>query len=240
MSKYDKNQPETIQAMFGSIASNYDKTNAALSLQMHRLWNRKLIDHTFTSGDTRTIADLCCGTGEIAFNWLKSANIKKKAYLVDFCEEMLHCAKHKAQTLKLDKKHHISYVQADVQKLPLRNASIDCATIAYGIRNVQDPSRCFKEVLRVLKPGGKFGILELTEPENSFLYFGHRIYLRTILPIMGKLLTSNKEAYQYLCNSIHNFVKAPDLAHQLEHIGFHDIEIHPLTGGIATIILARK
>lgn len=237
--EYNKNNPDTIQVMFNSIAKQYDKTNAVLSFQLHRLWNRKLIHEVIGNASPSNFLDLCCGTGEIAFGSLKKCPYPCKAFLIDFCEEMLSCARAKAKNLNLER-HDISYIQADAQQIPLPNASIKFATIAYGIRNIKDPKKCLNEVFRVLKPGGKLGILELTQPKNPFLKFGHQVYLKNILPLMGKLLTSNQNAYQYLCNSIHTFIKPEDLQKILNESGFHTTYRHSLTGGIATILIGEK
>lgn len=236
---YNKNDPKTIQTMFNSIADSYDLTNGILSFQLHRLWNRKLIKTLFKDTSPQTILDLCCGTGEIGFGYLKKCQHPQKAYLVDFCSMMLQCAEKKAKKKKLES-HQIQYIQSDVQELPLQDNSIDKALMAYGIRNVKDPEKCFGEVFRVLRAGGEYGILELTEPTSSVLRFGHRIYLKTILPIVGKLATSNKDAYQYLCNSIHAFTKPDHLKTLLEKAGFCQTKVIPLTGGIATLIITKK
>ncbi|MBA2727812.1 MAG: class I SAM-dependent methyltransferase, partial [Parachlamydiaceae bacterium] len=116
MTDYNKNSPETIQSMFGSIAESYDRTNALLSFQLHRYWNRSLIKHTITKPNIM-LADLCCGTGEITLTWLIKALPDQTAYLIDFCPEMLECAKIKAQKLKFDQTHNLTFIQADVQQL---------------------------------------------------------------------------------------------------------------------------
>lgn len=243
MSPYNKHRPESIQSMFGSIANSYDKTNAILSFQLHRLWNRKLINKTIQPKPLtgkQTLADLCCGTGAISLPWLASQASPQKAYLIDFCPEMIDCAKNKAANLQLDKRHEINYITADVQDIPLEEASVEYATIAYGIRNVNSPAKCFKEVYRILKNGGSFGILELTEPQNKLLCLGHNFYLKTALPLIGKLFTKNGDAYKYLSKSIQTFVKPLELRCLLEQSGFRSIEIHPLSFGIATLIIGKK
>jgi len=239
MKNYHKDSPETIQSMFGSIAKSYDRTNALLSFQLHRYWNPSLVKHTIAQSDSK-VADLCCGTGEITWTWLKKALPNQTAYLIDFCPEMLECAKLKAQNLKLDLAHKLSFIQADVQELPLDSDSIDAMTVAYGIRNVKNPDKCFDEAYRTLKVGGKLGILELTEPKNPFLRFGHNLYLKTLLPKIGGLISSNRQAYEYLSQSIVAFTKPEELALRLKNANFSDIKITPLTGGIATIITAKK
>lgn len=239
MSSYNKNQPETIRTMFGSIAQQYDKANAILSFQMHKRWNDALVKHALTPSQPKILLDLCCGTGDIAYHYLKKQKSPIQVYMLDFCKEMLECAQAKAQNLGLQQ-HSISYLQADAQSIPLEDCSVDCATIAYGIRNVKNPRICIAEVYRTLRSSGKFGILELTQPENSLLRFGHKLYLQTVLPVMGKFVAYNREAYEYLCNSIQSFVLPREIEAMLKDEGFVDTHRIPLMGGIATIISGTK
>lgn len=232
--------------MFGSIAKNYDRTNAVLSFQLHRLWNPRLVKATLLKNEVKSslepsvIADLCCGTGAISLPWLETQKIAHEVYLIDFCAEMLTCAEEKAKNTNLEKTHVLNYINADVQAMPLTADSVDYATMAYGIRNVDSPAKCFKEVFRILKTGGSFGILELTEPKNSFLRFGHRLYLKRILPVLGKLFAKNQDAYRYLSQSIQAFAKPAELKILLEEAGFNSVQIQPLSFGIATLIVAKK
>ncbi len=236
---YRKDHPESIQKMFGSIAKEYDRTNAVLSLQMHRFWNNQLLHHLSDAHNRESLLDLCAGTGEITFSYLKKSKSPQKVYMLDFCEEMLGCARLKANQ-PIFKQHDISYIQADAQAIPLENECVQCVSVAYGIRNIHDPKKAIEEVFRVLKPGGSFAILELTEPKNRLLKIGHRFYLKAVLPVIGKFLTSNKEAYEYLCNSIKSFVKPEKLETMLQDAGFQQTTIKPLSGGIATIISGKK
>jgi demethylmenaquinone methyltransferase/2-methoxy-6-polyprenyl-1,4-benzoquinol methylase len=236
---YKKEDPKTIQNMFGTIAKQYDRTNAVLSFQMHRIWNRELVRKVVGTSYPENFLDLCCGTGEIAFHYLKNRTGSCEAFMLDFCPEMLECAREKANQLHLGR-HLIHYLQADAQKIPLPSNSISCATMAYGIRNIKDPSKSAQEVYRVLKPGGTFGIVELTQPKNRVMRFGHSLYLKYVLPVVGKFLTSNQEAYTYLCNSIHAFIPPEKLIGILQSAGFREVQSHPLTTGIATIITGKK
>lgn len=239
MSSYNKNDPQTIQKMFNSIAKQYDRTNAILSFRMHHQWNRTLIKKTIIPAKPEVLLDLCCGTGAIAFNYLKTTQEPTKVYMLDFSEGMLNCAQ--SQAKKLDIGHHdVHYLQADAQIIPLLGNSVHCATIAYGIRNVKDPNLCIKDVYRVLKPGGTFGILELTQPKHPLLNFTHSFYLKNILPLLGKLATSNQEAYDYLCNSIHTFIPPERLINLMETVGFKNIQQHSLMGGVATVLVGKK
>lgn len=228
--------PEAIQSMFGKIAQHYDFTNGILSFQLHKLWNRQL---THSLKAKNTLLDLCSGTGEIAYRWLEQQKTPKTAIFLDFCEEMLEGAKAK-RLPHLIKGHDLRFIQADASFLPLANESIDGASVAYGIRNVLKPEKCFSEVFRVLKPRGKFSILELTEPENPLLKFLHTVYLKKVLPFLGGLLTSEKEAYSYLANSVQTFSKPNELKEQLIRSGFKEVHVRSLTGGIATLIEASK
>lgn len=240
MPAYNKNDPETIQSMFTSIAKSYDRTNAILSFQLHRWWNYKLVRSVIVPAKPDTLLDLCCGTGEIAFSYLKRTSKPCHAFLLDFSEGMLECAKEKATKRPFSPNKEINYIQADAQSIPLSNNSIACATIAYGIRNIKNPQECFNETFRVLRPGGTFGILELTQPANSILNFGHRIYLNSMVPLLGRCFSANEAAYQYLCNSIQSFIRPADLRLLLEKSGFEQVTFLPLSGGVATILIAKK
>ena len=127
---------------------------------------------------------------------------------------------------------------ADAQEIPLKDHSYDAITIAYGIRNVQDPARCFKEVRRLLTRKGHFGILELTRPNSFLLRPMHRLYTTTILPLIGKALSGNGEAYRYLASSIQNFTTPHALCDELVRSGLTPIKTISLLGGIASLIIA--
>jgi demethylmenaquinone methyltransferase/2-methoxy-6-polyprenyl-1,4-benzoquinol methylase len=239
MSTYNKNRPQTIQSMFNSIAKRYDRTNAVLSFYLHKQWNCELVKRVQSQQTSHTLLDLCAGTGDIAFHYLQQMKTPCQAYLVDFSSEMLACAEEKAKYLS-STNHSIQYILADVQRLPLSNQTIDCATMAYGIRNIHHPLQALQETFRILKPGACLGILELTRPDNKFLRIGHQLYLKIVLPIVGKWLTANKDAYQYLRNSIHTFIPPQELEDLVKTAGFINTGRYPLAGGIATIITGFK
>jgi demethylmenaquinone methyltransferase/2-methoxy-6-polyprenyl-1,4-benzoquinol methylase len=239
MKTYDKNDPDSIQSLFNSIAKNYDKTNGILSFQMQKRWNTSLVDQVIIPSRPKVLLDLCCGTGAIAFEYLRKTSHSAKVYMLDFSEQMLAYAKAQAEHLQLNN-HAITYLQADAQKIPLTSKSVSCATMAYGIRNVRDPQSCIKDIYRVLEPGGVFGILELTQPKNPVMRLGHGLYLSKILPLLGKLFTSNEEAYQYLCNSIKTFIPPEDLENLMVAEGFINTRRQSFFSGVATLIIGRK
>lgn len=236
---YQNENPETIQSMFNNIAEKYDTTNAILSFNLHKCWNHTLVSHVVQKKADHIYLDLCSGTGDIAFDYLNTVEVPCKAYMVDFSTEMLAIAKNKSLNRSLHQ-HQVTYLEADVLHLPLPNEIADCATMAYGIRNVKDPVQCLKEAYRVLKPGGCFGILELTRPQNPLLHLGHHIYLKGFLPILGKFLTNNQDAYRYLQMSIDRFIAPAELEKLMVSEGFIHTKRVSLTGGIATILIGYR
>lgn len=240
MVPYTKDKPHTIQAMFNTIAHRYDKTNAVLSFQFHKYWNRQLVKHVLKAKDPSSYLDLCCGTCDIACDFLRHSSIPCHAYMVDFSEEMLAYGKKKCVQSSFETTHQIDFIQADVMDLPLLSNTIGCATMAYGIRNVSNPSKAIEEAFRVLKKEGSFGILELTQPSNPILARFHRLYLRVFTPLFGKWLTNNGEAYHYLQNSIQSFIAPQVIEEKLKQAGFVDTRCRPLMGGIATLITGHK
>lgn len=216
---------------FDAIAKQYDRNNTVLSLGLHKRWNQALINAVSPTGGT--LLDLCAGTGAIGLTALKTPKPPSSAILVDFSHEMLAIARSRAPG-------NATCIEADVQKLPLEDLSVDAVTQAYGIRNVADPVQCAREVYRVLRPGGLWGILELTRPPNRFIAPFHNLYLRTLVPTLGRLLSSDKQAYSYLSSSIRHFVDPNTLAAQIETTGFKLASCQRLTLGTATLVVFEK
>jgi demethylmenaquinone methyltransferase/2-methoxy-6-polyprenyl-1,4-benzoquinol methylase len=228
---YHKDRPSSIQKMFNIIAPRYDLTNSILSFRLHKYWNRSLIRHLnlLPSHLSHVYVDLCAGTGDITIEYIKKLSNPCQIHLLDFSAEMLEQAKIKLSQKNL-KDHTIHYFQTDVHELSFTDESVDVMTMAYGIRNVQNPMQCIQEIFRTLKPGGRIGILELTRPTHPFLRICHQVYLKKFLPIIGRWLTTNQEAYQYLCQSIHTFISPQKIEEMLHTQGFV----------IATILIGYK
>lgn len=231
--------PESIKGMFQAIAHRYDVGNAINSMMMHRLWNRRLVNKVLMHRRCNAYLDLCSGTGDIAYNYLQRTLEKPDVYLLDFCPEMLWMAEKKAERPPLAD-HNIRFVEGDATNLPFESALFDAVTVAYGIRNVKSPAKLCEEVMRTLTPGGRFGILEVTCPKTFPLKHLHKLYLKTVLPTVGRFLTKNQSAYRYLCESIQSFVSPRKLARIVSDAGFVNVQRTSLMGGIATIIIGDK
>lgn len=235
---YSKQDPSSIQSLFDSIASSYDTTNQWISLSLHKRWNKKLVQTILQAHPNPNLLDLCAGTGEITFSLLKACEkILPKIFLLDFSQQMLEEGKKRARNYP---KQEFEWIQADAQKIPLDDDSFDVVSTAYGIRNIQNPSQCAQEVFRVLKKGGIWVVLELTRPKNPFLRLCHKIYLSTLLPLIGRLRTSNKKAYSYLSQSVQSFISPQKLSEVILSGGFSSVSTRSFLGGTATLFIAKK
>ncbi len=222
--------PSTISTLFDNIAPVYDKTNSLLSLNLHKGWNRYLARSIIEYLPPHShLLDLCAGTGAITKELLLDPH--HQITLLDVSAGMLELAK---KNLK-DKRLH--FVEGDALHMPFSDETFEGVTVAYGIRNLPDLKKGFQEVFRVLKPGGIFAILELTRPTGWFAPF-HSIYLKTCIPLLGKLASGNKGAYDYLSRSVDTFLPVEKITEELQNTGFQLIRTEPLFRGCATLFLS--
>jgi demethylmenaquinone methyltransferase/2-methoxy-6-polyprenyl-1,4-benzoquinol methylase len=178
--------------MFSSIATRYDVTNEVLSFGIHRLWRRTAVRLSGAKpGDS--ILDCATGTGDLALVFKRKVGASGRVVGTDFFPEMLQSAPAKAEREGLP----VEFQVADAMALPFADATFDVASIAFGIRNVDDPVKCLKEMARVVKPGGRVVVLEFGQPRGVFGAL-FRFYSKTIMPAIGGLLTGNRAAYEYL------------------------------------------
>jgi demethylmenaquinone methyltransferase / 2-methoxy-6-polyprenyl-1,4-benzoquinol methylase len=225
-SPYVQQDPATIRQLFATIAKRYDLGNSLTSLGLHHFWNRALIRAALAVAPVGPLLDLCAGTGAIGLGYLRRSP-SAAVTLLDFCPQMLAHARS-----RLPSGSSASFLEADAQSIPLPQGSVACVTTAYGIRNIADPSVCAAEVARILQPGGSWLILELTRPDRVWLRLFHRIYLRTMLPTIGGILTGNGAAYRYLAGSIYSFADLVTLVRP----HFQLQKRRRLVGGIATLL----
>jgi demethylmenaquinone methyltransferase/2-methoxy-6-polyprenyl-1,4-benzoquinol methylase len=232
--KYSRRQPETIRELFDSIAPEYDRANRILSLGLYHRWNQYLARTMLEARTPRNLCDLCSGTGEVIRELERSLATRElpEIHCVDFSQAMLEVAK--------SKNPYPTYHVADVLKLPFADQSFDTLTCAWGIRNVSDHEQCLKEAARVLTPRGHFYILELTRPRSKWIRFIHEFYLGHCVPLLGKWIARNEEAYLYLQESIDSFVSPEKLILHAQTAGFQKIEKKPLVFGIATLFILER
>ena len=224
-----------VQAMFSGIAGKYDHLNHLLSLGIDFYWWRRMAVCSGACQGKRFL-DVAAGTGDSS---LALARRGAEVVSTDFTLGMLKLGPGKFKRQGRD--HQVwASVGADAQRLPFRTASFDGITICYGIRNVEDRPRAYREFLRVLKPGGRLTILEFSRPRYRWLRMLYDTYSLRILPRIGGWISGSPEAYSYLPESIRAFPDQPALAAELSGAGFDAIRWTDLTGGIVALHSARK
>ena len=212
---------EGVQRMFDRIAPVYDAMNRVMTAGLDRRWRRTTISEAVQPGDR--VLDACCGTGDLA---LAARNAGAGSVVgVDFSDGMLERARRKAPELE--------WIQADVLALPFEDASFDAAVVGFGVRNVDDLEAGLRELRRVLRPGGRLGILEITTP-RGFLAPFYRVWFDRIVPLLGRLLPGG-DAYTYLPASVRRFPGPEELVNLLERCGFGAVRFRLFAGGIVAL-----
>jgi len=219
--------------MFDRIARRYDLVNRVLSLGMDQRWRRRTVREVGVGiGETPRILDVATGTGDLAIA-LAQAYPGGSVIGLDPSPGMLAIAAQKVARRGL----HIDLVQGDAQALPQASCSIDAATIAFGIRNVPDRPKALRELARVTRPGGRIGVLELSEPKRGVLASAARFHTHHLVPRIGALLSGKRE-YAYLQKSVAAFPPADEFAQVMRGAGLTVLEIIPLTFGACTLFVA--
>ena len=224
-----------VRQMFASIARRYDAANEVLSLGVHRGWRRAAVRISGARPGHRVL-DCATGTGDLALEFKREVGQEGEVIGTDFCAEMLESAPGKARRAGLE----VRFAVADALALPYPDASFDVASIAFGIRNVDDPLRCLREMSRVVKPGGSVVVLEFGQPRGAFGAL-FRTYSKTVMPLIGGALTGNRAAYRYLPRTAAAFPAGDRfLALMAESGAFSRSEAHPLTFGTAYVYRGVK
>lgn len=222
-----KEKPETIERMFAEISPSYDRLNRILSFGLDLRWRnavRRAIPFS-----TAKLLDCCTGTGDLAILLAKNGF---EVTGIDFCKPMIEIAHRKSP-----RGVSLNFLEGDVHQIPFPDRSFHVLTNAFSLRNLTDLRKVFAEAHRVLAPKGVALFLELTRPPG-FLGALHQYYLGTVLPFVGGVISGNRNAYHYLAQSIKNFPSTLEIANLLRAARFEKIQIHPLSGGIATLWIA--
>jgi demethylmenaquinone methyltransferase/2-methoxy-6-polyprenyl-1,4-benzoquinol methylase len=228
-------QGRQVQAMFAGIAGRYDLLNHLLSLGSDFYWWRAMA-RAAGARPGLSFLDVAAGTGDSS---LALARRGARVVSTDFTQAMLALGPAKFRRRGLERLVWAS-VGADAQRLPFCSASFDGVTICYGIRNVEDRLRAYREFLRVLKPGGQLTILEFSRPRRAWLRRLYDFYSLRLLPRIGGWISGDRWAYTYLPESIRAFPDQPALAAELAAAGFQEPAWTDLTGGIVALHTARK
>jgi len=216
--------PEGVERMFDRIAPVYDVMNRVMTVGLDQRWRRATVAAVVERGDR--VLDAACGTGDLAVIAAKAGG---QVTGLDFSERMLERARGKSA--------EVEWVQGDAQQLPFEDASFDAATVGFGVRNLEDLERGLAELRRILRPGGRLAILEITRPRGLLAPF-YRLWFDGFVPLLGKVLPGGS-AYTYLPASVRRFPGPDELAGLLRGAGFDDVRWRTFAGGIVALHIGR-
>jgi len=235
--------PKKIAGMFDQIAGRYDLLNTVLSGGMDRYWRARAVRSLRLTGRERAL-DVCTGTADVA---LALARRGRAASVVgiDFSGEMLRLGRDKVKRAagavgSGTERAPIGLTRGDAMRLPLPSNSVDTVTVAFGIRNVQDPAIACREMARVMTTGGRLAILEFSMPQTPVISHVYRWYFRHVLPRIGRLVSHHEEAYTYLPESVGVWATPETFANVLRDSGFSDVRATPMTFGTVYLYTATK
>ena len=228
MQQYLQNEKGLVQNVFDEVYDRYDLMNDLMSLGIHRLWKKNLLNMMNPTSNSK-LADVACGTGDIAKLFLNNFSKENSVTCVDPNKNMIKKGKQKLKNFK-----NIDWIIASAEKLPLKNNSYDFYTISFGLRNTKNLTKALKEAYRILKPGGRFFCLEFSKIQNQNLDFLYKKYSK-LIPSLGKIILGKKEPYKYLIKSIESFVSQDELINLMIKNGFKKCEYRNLSCGIVSI-----
>ena len=235
---YDPDRAKTgqVREMFNSIAPAYDVMNRMMTFGIDRVWRRKAVDMLRTY-NPRRILDVATGTGDLAF--LIEERLKPDALLgIDLSEGMLAVAREKA--VQRGVADRVSFVIEDCLSLSLPDNIYDAITVAYGVRNFENLKQGFAEMYRVLSPGGVLCVIELSTPEHFPMRQLYKFYTYTIIPLVGRIVSRDKQAYTYLPRSVAAVAQGDEMLDIFRSVGFKNCRLRRLTFGACTIYLGEK
>lgn len=239
MKPYNQEQTkkEQVEEMFDNIAPTYDRLNHIMSLNIDRIWRRRVM-RIIRRAKPQQIMDVATGTGDLAIAMARKVN---EAHIlgVDLSEEMLSEARKKIKRLELEKR--ITLEKGDAENLTMvASESVDAATVAFGVRNFENIERGLSEIYRTLRPGGKLVVLEFSMPKNRLVRWVYRQYAHRLLPRIGGMISKDKQAYTYLPDSVEEFPAPERFAEILKGVGFKSVKLSSQSFGIAYIYDATK
>jgi len=230
-------QKETIQEMFDGIAPSYDKLNHLMSLNIDKRWRRKAMREV-VDGTVQQLLDVACGTGDSTIAMAKAAAPGSRVTGVDISTGMMEPLMRKAAHEGVHDR--IRLMVADGENLPFQPASFHRVFCAFGIRNFEHREKGLAEFLRVLKPGGRVVILELSQPSRPWLRALYNLYFLHVLPLIGGMISGNRAAYRYLPASVRAFPAPPVFCSLMREAGFTSVHSRSFTGGLCRMYIGTK
>ncbi|MBQ2550928.1 MAG: bifunctional demethylmenaquinone methyltransferase/2-methoxy-6-polyprenyl-1,4-benzoquinol methylase UbiE [Bacteroidales bacterium] len=228
---------EFIRSMFDSIAASYDKLNHIMSLDVDKIWRRHALKY-IVDGTPQNILDVACGTGDSTIAAAKAAAEGSKVIGVDISEGMMALVEGKA--VEAGVADRITTEVGDGENLRFEDGSFDRVTCAFGIRNFENKEKGLSEFHRVLKPGGKAVILELSVPQNKVLRWLYDLYFMHVLPWIGGKISGDKTAYKYLPSSVHTFPPPKEFCSMMRDAGFSSVSSKTLTFGLCRLFIGIR
>jgi demethylmenaquinone methyltransferase / 2-methoxy-6-polyprenyl-1,4-benzoquinol methylase len=217
---------------FDTVAKKYDSMNTLLSFGIHYLWKRTAIE-LLGLKEGESVLDVCGGTGDLSVHAARRIGPSGKIVLYDINRAMMEAGRYKSTHAA--ERSRILYVQGDAERAAFHSGSFDAVIVGFGIRNLTNREEGLREILRVLKPGGRFVCLEFSRPTAPWFRFLYDFYSFRIMPILGCLFTGSRQAYTYLPESIRLFPSPVEFSGILEEIGFQEVCYRRLTNGIACV-----
>lgn len=229
---------EKIQQMFDGIATDYDRLNHIMSLGIDRSWRRRAIKEIVCADSAQEILDIACGTGDFSIAIAKAMGPASHVTGVDISEGMLAVMREKLDAEGLEGR--VGCGLGDSEAMGFADASFDRAAIAFGIRNFEHREKALREILRILKPGGKLVILELSVPSNPVIRWLYKLYFTGILPLIGGRISGDKAAYRYLPASVLNFPGKQEWMETMRACGYAEVRHKAFTLGICRMYVGVK
>ena len=223
-----QNKDGLVKNVFNKVYDKYDLMNDFMSLGIHRIWKKDLIQLMNPSKGKKLI-DVACGTGDLGKLYLDSVGANQKILCVDPNKGMIKKGKS-----KLKKYKNIKWIIASAENLPIQDNSCDYYTISFGLRNTKNLNKALSEAYRILKPGGRYLCLEFSKIENSNLNSFYKNYSK-LIPLIGKIVVGEKEPYEYLIKSIESFINQAQLINLMKKNKFQNCTYRNLSGGIVAI-----